>query len=244
VTRFDFVQRSPGIHADDRARFGLDSHERDSYGAGLVSRSLVCISRAWGAGGEEVGRLVAYRLGFFFVDDQIITRAAELGGIDPEAVVDEESRKPLFAGFLDYLTEGGAALALAPVPPVWDEPPSDAVRSFIRDAISEVAQRGNAVIVAHAASHAVAPGGDVLRVLITASPETRAQRLAAADGGDEDPVKTIRRSDAARADYLKRFYGVREELPTHYDLVINTDTIPVDEAVALIVQAAADQPPA
>lgn len=206
-----------------------------------MSRSLVCISRAWGAGGEEIGRLVAYRLGFFFVDEQIITRAAELGGIDPEAVVDEERRKPLFAGFLDYLTEGGAALALAPVPPVWDEPPSDAVRSFIRDAIREVAERGNAVMVAHAASHAVEPGANVLRVLITASPETRAQRLEGTEGGGDDPVKTIKQSDAARADYLKRFYGVREELPTQYDLVINTDTLSVDQAVALIVQAASDE---
>ncbi|HXH97272.1 MAG TPA: cytidylate kinase-like family protein [Gaiellaceae bacterium] len=206
-----------------------------------MSRSVVCISRAWGAGGEEVGRLVAYRLGFFFVDEQIITRAAELGGIDPEAVVEEERRKPLFAGLLDYLTEGGAALALAPVPPVWDEPPSDAVRSFIREAVREVAERGKAVIVAHAASHAVGPGADVLRVLITASPETRAQRLA---DTEDDPVKTIKQSDVARADYLKRFYGVREELPTHYDLVINTDTLSVDEAVALIVQAASDEAPA
>ena len=206
-----------------------------------MSRSVVCISRAWGAGGEEVGRLVAYRLGFFFVDEQIITRAAELGGIDPEAVVEEERRKPLFAGLLDYLTEGGAALALAPVPPVWDEPPSDAVRSFIREAVREVAERGKAVIVAHAASHAVGPGADVLRVLITASPETRAQRLA---DTEDDPVKTIKQSDVARADYLKRFYGVREELPTHYDLVINTDTLSVDDAVALIVQAASDETPA
>jgi Cytidylate kinase-like family len=208
-----------------------------------MSHPVICISRAWGAGGEEIGRLVAYRLGFFFVDEQIIARAAELGGIDPEVVVDAENRKPLFAGLLDYLTEGGAALALAPVPPVWDEQPSDAVRSFIRDAIGEVAERGNAVVVAHAASHAVGPGENVLRVLVTASPETRAERLAAA-GGDDDPVKTIKRSDAARVDYLKRFYGVREELPTHYDLVVNTDTLSVDEAVALIVQAAAGEPSA
>ncbi|HXH95604.1 MAG TPA: cytidylate kinase family protein, partial [Gaiellaceae bacterium] len=119
--------------------------------------------------------------------------------------------------------------------------PSDAVRSFIREAVREVAERGKVVIVAHAASHAVSPGDDVLRVLITASPETRAQRLADAE---DDPVKTIKQSDVARADYLKRFYGVREELPTHYDLVINTDTLSVDDAVALIVQAASDETPA
>ena len=38
-------------------------------------------------------------------------------------------------------------------------------------------------------------------------------------------------------DYLKRFYGVAVELPIHYDLVINTDALSVEQAAALIAQA-------
>jgi Cytidylate kinase-like family len=211
-----------------------------------VPRSVVCISRAWGAAGEEIGRLVAERLGFLFVDEELISRAAERGGVDPETVADAERRKSLFAGMLDYLAQGSAAVvATAPMPPPSDEPPSEAVREFIRDAIHEVAERGNVVIVAHAASHAIGAGPKALRVLVTAPPETRSERLAVADGLEaDDAVRAIRRSDADRADYLKRFYGVKEELPTHYDLVINTDTLSVDQAAALIVQAAADRPSA
>ena len=41
-------------------------------------------------------------------------------------------------------------------------------------------------------------------------------------------------SDAARADYLERFYGVEPELPTHYDLVVNTDVLTVEQAAAAI----------
>jgi cytidylate kinase len=112
------------------------------------------------------------------------------------------------------------------------------VRAFIRDAVREVAAQGKAVIVAHAASHAVGAGPETLRVLITASPAERAKRLAEAEGLDEaEAAKTIRSSDAARVDYLKRFYGVTE-LPTHYDLVINTDTLPFERAADLILEAA------
>lgn len=204
-----------------------------------MPRSVVCISRAWGAGGEEVGRLVGERLGFVYVDEQIISRAAERGGIDPETVADQERRKPLFAGLLEYLGEGGGAFATAPVSPRWEEPSSEAVRAFIRGAIHEVAERGKAVIVAHAASHAVGAGPETLRVLITASPETRASHLAETDGVDESTAaKTVRSSDTARADYLKRFYGVGTELPTQYDLVINMDTLSAAQAADLIVQAA------
>jgi Cytidylate kinase-like family len=205
-----------------------------------VSRSLVCISRAWGAGGEEVGRLVAERLGFLFVDEEIIVRAAKLGGVDPETVADAERRKPLLERWLDYLAQGGAALDAAPMPADWNEPPTEAVREFIRDAIGEVAERGNAVIVAHAASHAIGAAPNALRVLVTASPETRSRRLAAAEGlGAEDAARAVKRSDAERADYLKRFFGAKEELPTRYDLVVNTDTLSIDKASALIVLAAA-----
>jgi Cytidylate kinase-like family len=205
-----------------------------------VSRSLVCISRAWGAGGEDVGRLVAERLGFLFVDEEIIARAAELGGVDPETVVDAERRKTLFARWLDYLAQGGAALDATPLPPDWNQHPTEAVRAFIRDAIAEVVERGNAVIVAHAASHAIGAGdSNALRVLVTASPETRASRLAASDGlSDDEAARTIKSSDAERADYLKRFYDTREERPTQYDLVVNTDTLSVERAATLIVRAA------
>lgn len=43
--------------------------------------------------------------------------------------------------------------------------------------------------------------------------------------------------DAGRADYLKRFYGVGGELPTHYDLVLNTDRLDAETAAELVLLA-------
>jgi cytidylate kinase len=48
----------------------------------------------------------------------------------------------------------------------------------------------------------------------------------------------VKQSDAARRDYLKRFHGVDEELPTHYDLVVNTDVLSVELAAQVIGEAA------
>ena len=56
----------------------------------------------------------------------------------------------------------------------------DDLRTLIRAAIYEVTTAGQAVIVAHAASLALGGMEGVLRVLVTASPGTRAHRLAAA----------------------------------------------------------------
>ena len=44
------------------------------------------------------------------------------------------------------------------------------------------------------------------------------------------------------ADYIKRFYGISSELPTHYDLVVNTDRLAPQAAARLIVHAAGGSP--
>ena len=49
----------------------------------------------------------------------------------------------------------------------------------------------------------------------------------------------VENADAARADYLNRFYGTKAELPTQYDIVVNTDRLSSShDAVALVLLAA------
>jgi len=190
-----------------------------------MAGTVICISHASGAGGEEIGHLLADRLDLLYVDEEVIDHAARRAGIDPEQ--------------LDSLAEGGSQVLISS--PATVELRNEAVRAFIRLAIREVAARGNVVIVAHAASYAVDSELRPLRVLVTGSAETRAQRVGAAQGlEDTEATKFIKKSDSGRADYLKRFYGVSAELPIHYDLVINTDALSLEQAAALIAQAVGD----
>ena len=204
--------------------------------------TVVCISHAAGAGGEEVGRLVAERLGFLYVDEEIVARAAAKGGVEPAEVASEERRKSLAARLLNAIAQGGGETwAMGGGVPLGagDEPSSEDIRALIRETIEQTAARRNSIIVAHAASHAVGHGPGVLRVLVTASPDTRAARVAGVERLDQArAVRAVKDSDAGRADYLKRFYDVGEELPTHYDLVVNTDTLSIEQAAELISQAA------
>ena len=204
--------------------------------------TVVCISHAAGAGGEEVGRLVADRLGFLYVDEEIVARAAAKGGLDAADVADEEKRKSFAVRALNALAQGGGeAWALGTTGPLtaWDELDSDDVRTLIRETIEQTAARGRAVIVAHAASHAIGERDAVLRVLVTASSKTRTARVAEQEGVDRaGAARALKDSDAGRADYLKRFYDIRDESPTHYDLVLNTDTLSLEQAAELISRAA------
>ena len=206
-----------------------------------MRRRVVCISSATGAGGEEVAQLVAERLGLRIVDEAIVARAAQEAGVEHDVVADVERRKSFIAGlFRDLGTSAGFVAAGTGYPVVDEESLStDDLRTLIRSAVEEAAAEGDAVIVSHAASIALSGREDVLRVLVTGSPEARAARVAATRGiWDDAPEKQIADSDAGREDYFRRFYDLRRELPTHYDLVVNTDRIDAQQAANLIVAAA------
>ena len=197
---------------------------------------VVTISHATGAGGRANGRTVAERLGFSYIDEEIIAIAARREGVDAAVVADTERRRTFLerlfsgmAGAMDPAVIGGGVDAVTP---------DGTLRTLIIEAIHETAERGAAVIVSHAASIPLAGRGDVLRILITASPDTRVRRVAQEGADRLDAAKFVTENDEARADYFERFYRIERELPTHYDLVVNTDALTSDEAVDIIVAAA------
>ena len=204
---------------------------------------VVAISRAIGSEGERIGALVSERLGFRYVDEEIITTAAEKQGVDPSMIADAERRKSVIQRVLEGLGQSGAAGAI-PGGPTWvpddssELAQSHDLRALIRETINETAARGQVVIVAHAAAFALAGRDDLVRVFVTA-PEIRTQRIAEARGADAaQAAKELKRSDEARAAYLKTFYGVERELPTHYDLVLNTEMLEPDVAAEIVARAA------
>ena len=189
---------------------------------------------------REVAEGVAGRLGFSLIDEAIVIRAAQEAGVDRQVVEDVEKRQSFLDRLLDSFATSSDASALvfaggggylAPE----GVPMSEELRDLIRHAIEEAADRGDAVIVAHGAAHALGGRDDVLRVLVTASRETRCTRIAAEEGlSEKEAANAVENGDANRLDYLRRFYGEKAELPTHYDLVVNTDRLSRDEAVDLV----------
>ena len=180
------------------------------------------------------------------MDEEIIRRAAAKENLDPGVIEDIEKRQTFLSRLLESLARGAALDAMDPEglphPDVVEaalQLATQDYRELIREAIHEAADQGTVVIVAHAASMALGGRDSLLRVLVTASPETRAQRIASAGNlSDEDAAKMIKETDRARADYFKRFYKISREEPTHYDLVVNTDVLSNDQAVVVILSAA------
>ncbi len=226
-----------------------------------MSSSVICISASDGANAEEVATAVSEALGFRVISEEIVGRAAAEAGVDQETIEDVEQRKSALMKVLERMALWGAAdpqfvlssdaqitagMIGVGLPYSAGAPrPSEELRGLIRSAIDEFMAAGDVVLLAHAASQSLAGRDDVLRVFVTASPPTRSARLSESLQVDtKEADSLVKKGDAGRADYLKRFYGIQQEQPTHYDIVVNTDSLTTEEAAAAIVSLAttADAP--
>ena len=203
-----------------------------------METTVVCISRTLAAGGEQVAEVVSEHLGFRYVDDEILQRAAMQAGVTVEQVADAEARRMLLQRVLETLrtavltTRDPTEFTLEHVT-AFDVAPD--YGDLLQEAIRETAAEGGVVIVAHAAAAALAGADGVLRLFVTASPETRAARVAAGEGSDDAAAtQAVAESDAARRSYFQRFYDF-EEQPTVYDLVANTDVLDTRQVADLVV---------
>ncbi|MEI8238946.1 MAG: cytidylate kinase-like family protein [Actinomycetota bacterium] len=208
-----------------------------------MTKRVICIARLNGAAGDEVGRHVAETLGYQLVDEEIVQRAAEAEGIAVDELAEVERRSSVLTKLLRGLAMSGGAdggmmgVAVPPAMATFQDPKS--LRALIQKSIHETAGQGDVVIVSHAASYALTDRADVLRVLVTASDETRVARIKQTSGFDQKKAeKAVTDDDAGRASYLKQFYGVSHELPSHYDLVLNSDTLSPEIIANLVVSAA------
>jgi cytidylate kinase len=203
---------------------------------------VITIARTLGAHGEDVGQIVAEKLGYRYADDEIISAASARAGVSKDAIERSEHRQGLIGRILETM----AGLPMEPsvyyvqalsapretAPAGYDE--------LIRDVIIETANQGKVIIVAHGAGICLAKAPGVLRVFVTASEEIRTERLAQGASVDiEKARKAVHDSDLDRADFLKRFYGLKHEDETNYDLVVNTDRMSAAQAAALVLAAAA-----
>ena len=202
-----------------------------------TQRRVIAISRAIGAGGEEIGRMVAAQMGLRYADQEIVVKAAEKAGVSPETVAKAESSPGLVERILESLGKmqfTGETMAFTPV---LVEAPV-AYTGLIEQVLREAAAQGDVVIVGHAASIPLAGTSGLLRVLVTAPAATRISRLAEAQGMDAGKAgKAVRHSDDERRSYLRRFYSVDEERPDRYDLVVSTECLSFEAAARTIIAA-------
>lgn len=179
---------------------------------------FITVTRKLGAGGTEMARQVADRLGYRFYDTEAIeTAARELGFLEDVREIDE---KP--PSIFRSLFSQKPAVELA----------------RLNSVVYELAKAGDAVFVGRGSHILLKSFRCALHIRATASRETRVRALIARGFPEDAAVKAVDRSDRERAAFFRFAFGVDWDASELYDLVLNMDNLSVPLAVQLAVQLA------
>lgn len=220
--------------------------------------AIVSLSRQLGAGGSEIAAGVAKALGLRVIDREAIDQAAMGAGV-PEVALQElgyEGRRGLVRRILDTLKaspaipsvvemqrrDAGTSLPMprgifTPARPLLSVAMDEYVR-MVGMVIQDMAAEGNVLIIGRASQVILRDHPEALRVQVVAPLARRVEKRMRIEGlSQREATQAILASDQARADFLRRYYGVDWLDPQLYDLVINTGRTSIQTAVQLVVLA-------
>jgi cytidylate kinase len=183
--------------------------------------AIVVISHQMGAGGPEIGMGVAQRLGYRYVDQELLQDASRRYGLAEEKLSHLSESKPTFFERFDAETRHHLTV--------------------LQMVQLEFAENDNAVLMRGGGQWLLRGVGHVLRVRLIAPFEHRVKnwvrRVAAMTGetpSQRAATEFVRRDDLEKAGRMRYLYEVDIQDPMLYELVINTERLPYEAIVATL----------
>jgi cytidylate kinase len=176
---------------------------------------FITFSRQYGAGGTDVARKVAERLGYSFYDtDAIDYKASELGFLEDVREIGE--RPP---SFFQRIFSSKPAIDL----------------DRLNSVVYELARKGDAVFLGWGSHMLLKAFTCALHVRIIASVDRRIENLVSWGIRREAAPGLIAKGDGDRGAFVRFAFGVDWNDPSLYDIVLNMDKLSVELAVETVL---------
>ena len=196
--------------------------------AGSTSNYVITISREFGSGGREIGKLLAKQLGFHYYDSELIRLAAEKSGYTPEYVEQNEQalKNPVLHDFFEWYT---GPLEQADLPKV------DVLFQKESALIRELSQKDSCIIVGRLANCVLKDLPTAYHVFISADAASEASRVSGRDHiSKEAAAAKAKKVNHERAVHCKHFTQTDWGNIKNYDLCIKSDDFGVPETAKII----------
>ena len=191
---------------------------------------IITIGRCYGAGGRDVGRMVAKRLNIPYYDSELLKMIAKESGLDLNYLQHVDEKPIESSNMYPPLASGTNAVS------EMTEQAFTAQKEIIR----RIALHGPCVIVGRSADIILQGQAKLLRVFITASQETRIERSIKCDRlSPEDAKRRVVSSDKDRASYYNQHGKGKWGSADNYDLILNTDWYSFEKCTDIIAESAA-----
>lgn len=183
--------------------------------------AIITMSHEIGAGGPEIGQQLADRLGYRYVDQDLVSNAAQKYGLLEEKLSHLDESKPSLFERFDAETRRYITV--------------------IQTALYDFAEKDNVVLMGRGGQWLLRGIPHVLRVRVMAPFDVRVKRLTkklAGPMGEQTNPRTVselvRRDDAEKSGRMRYLYEVGITDPALYDLVVNTEKLMTPAVVGLL----------
>ncbi|MBI2204404.1 MAG: cytidylate kinase family protein [Candidatus Rokubacteria bacterium] len=183
--------------------------------------AIITISPQMGSGGPEIGMALAQRLGYRYVDQELIADAVRRYGLAEEKASHLDESKPTLFERFDAETRHYITV--------------------LQTTLLEFAEQDNCVLMGRGGQWLLRGIPNVLRLRVIAPFDMRVKQWIkrSAEVAGETPnqraaVDFVRRDDSERAGRMRYLYEVDLDDPSLYDVVVNTEKVRCEAAVEMV----------
>lgn len=183
--------------------------------------AIITISHQMGAGGSEIGMGLAQRLGYHYVDQELIQDAVRRYGLVEEKLSHLDESKPTLFERFDAETRHYITI--------------------LQTTLLEFAESDNAILMGRGGQWLLRGIPHILRIRVIAPFEHRVRQWIkrTAEVGGEAPnqraaADLLRRDDSEKAGRMRYLYEVDIADPALYDMVLNSEKLRNEAAVEMI----------
>ena len=195
--------------------------------------AVITISRQFGAGGRTLGRRVAERMEYAFVDEEIIQMVAKRAKVSTDWV--ESIEKEAGGRLLRYITKL--------VPKSFIDMILDDQRGYIDEEIyvdllhqiiNRMADEGDTVLIGRGSQYILREREDTYHIMLVAQEKDRIKLMEENyDLSPKEASLVVSRQDKRRTNLYRKFGKEDYDHPHLYHLVINTSKQGIEKAADL-----------
>ncbi len=195
-------------------------------------RFVITIGRKYGAGGGEVGRMLAEQLGMPFYDKKILQMVSDESGIKESYfhMADEKPGDNIIYRLAKSITPKLKKPSIGS-----DLLSDDNLFLFQSELLQKLADEHNCIIAGRCADHVLQGRVELVKIFITAGEEKRIDNMATRLSIPKDESKkNMKKIDKQRSEYYTYYTGKDWSSADNYDLSINTQVVGVEKSVEII----------
>ena len=193
---------------------------------------IINVGRQVGAGGQEIGRMLAQDFEAKFYDRELLNLAAKESGFSEKFFKQNDEKKGFLRGLFNvqspHLTGGslyGSNFS------------QDSLFQFQSDAIRKAAAEDSCVFVGRCADYILRDFENVVNIFITASMDFRVENVSKVKELDADHArKLIEQVESRRAQYYNYYTGKKWGAAESYDFCIDASILGLEETEKIIAE--------